>query len=341
MNFLKHKVLFRCDAADIPEVGTGHLYRCLTIAKILQKKFKLQSKDIAFLIKSKNKFKKSIQILNFYKFKIIKIKNSKLKPYSFDEIKYFTNNKANLLIIDRLGKINNKFYKRIKDSFKKKIIIDDSSEVRKHFDLSLNPLIHNVKKFKNSNIGFKHLILPAFTLKKNFKVKVSNIFILFGGYDANNITLKIVKILINLPIRLNLIIHNSFKKKIEKTYPQKKIFFFDNSDYLKLLKSSNIAITAGGIGLFDSIYYNKKIICIPQYKHQEINAKKISVKKAINLIKLKDKNFKRSLIRTFIKVYENRKIKRKVKVIQNRIINTTMLKKTLKLITNLYDQSRS
>ena len=108
-----------------------------------------------------------------------------------------------------------------------------------------------------------------------------------------------------------------------------------------MLKSSNIAITAGGIGLFDSIYYNKKIICIPQYKHQEINAKKISVKKAINLIKLKDKNFKRSLIRTFIKVYENRKIKRKVKVIQNRIINTTMLKKTLKLITNLYDQSRS
>ncbi len=32
MNSFKNKILFRCDAADIPEIGTGHLYRCLTIA---------------------------------------------------------------------------------------------------------------------------------------------------------------------------------------------------------------------------------------------------------------------------------------------------------------------
>jgi len=341
VNFLKHKILFRCDAANIPEIGTGHLYRCLTIAKVLQKKFRLKNKDIVFLIKSSNKFEKGIKILSFYKFKIIKIKDSKLIPNSPEEIKYFTRNKANLLIIDRLGKTNTNFFVRIKNSFKKKIIIDDSSATRKYFDLSLNPLIHNVAKFKKSHIGFKNLILPAFFTQKKFTEKRNNIFVFFGGYDAKNITLKVVKILNNLPIQLNLIIHDSLKEKIKKIYLRKNVFFFNNSNYLKLLQSSNIAIIAGGITLFDSIYFNKRIICIPQYKHQEINAKKIYVKKAINLIKVNDKNFKDLLIKTFVNTYENRKMKQQIKVIQNRIINTAMLKKTFKLIANLYEQSKS
>ena len=131
------------------------------------------------------------------------------------------------------------------------------------------------------------------------------------------------------------------KEKIKKIYLRKNVLFFNNSNYLKLLQSSNIAIIAGGITLFDSIYFNKRIICIPQYKHQEINAKKIYVKKAINLIKVNDKNFKDLLIKTFVNTYENRKMKQQIKVIQNRIINTAMLKKTFKLIANLYEQSKS
>ena len=51
--------------------------------------------------------------------------------------------------------------------------------------------------------------------------------------------------------------------------------------------------------------------------------------------------FKDLLIKTFVNTYENRKMKQQIKVIQNRIINTAMLKKTFKLITNLYEQSKS
>ena len=86
MNFFKHKVLFRCDAADIPEIGTGHLYRCLTIARLLKKKFRLKNKDIAFLVKSKNHYKKSLKILSYYKFKVIKIN---LLRYFY--LKYYIN----------------------------------------------------------------------------------------------------------------------------------------------------------------------------------------------------------------------------------------------------------
>ena len=46
--FLKTKILFRCDLGDINELGSGHFYRCITIARFLKLKFKLKFKDIIF-----------------------------------------------------------------------------------------------------------------------------------------------------------------------------------------------------------------------------------------------------------------------------------------------------
>tara|TARA_Y100001970_G_scaffold287597_1_gene412660 strand:+ start:116 stop:1141 length:1026 start_codon:yes stop_codon:yes gene_type:complete len=340
MSFFKHKVLFRCDAANIPELGTGHLYRCITIAKLLKKKFRLKNNKIAFLIKSTKKYKKGIDILKSYKFRIIKISNGNIKPNSSNEIRYFTNNSSNLLIIDRMGKINNNFFNAIKNSFKKKIILDDSSLTRKYFDLSLNPLVHNVPKFKNAHIGFDYHILPSFFFDKKIKVRRNNIFVLFGGYDKKNLTKRIVKILNFNPNRINIFLHKSFKKNFKNIISKNNLFFFDNHSYLTRLKSSNIAITAGGIGLFDGIFLNKRIICIPQYKHQEINANKIPVKRVINLINTKDKSFAESFIKLFIKMYQSKKKQKKLTSLQKRVVNSKKIKKTLKLIFNLYDKSK-
>ena len=331
-------MLFRCDAADIAEIGTGHVYRCLTIAQLLKKKFRLKNQDIAFLIKSKNKYKKGLKILSFYKFKIIKINDSKLKPNSIKEAKYLLKHPSKLLILDRLGKSNLNFFNLIKNSFNKKIIIDDSSKIRKCFDLSLNPLIHNVLKFKNSYIGFNYLFIPTLLIKKNFKVIKNNIFLFFGGYDKKNITIKILKILNNISFKLNIFIQTNLRKKINNISSKNSIFFFNHKNYLKTLKSSNIAITAGGMGLFDALYLNKKIICIPQYKHQEINAKKISIKKAISLIKIKDKNFKNKFNQLFFKIYKSKMKEKKLITLQKKIINISKLRKTSNLIFNLYDK---
>jgi len=339
VSFSKNKILFRCDAADIPEIGTGHLYRCLTIAHNLKKKFSLRNNQISFLIKSNGKFKKGIKILSLYNYTIIKIKKN-LKINSSEEIKYLNKNPSNLLVIDRLGKTNMNFFKNIKSSFKKTIIIDDSSQIRRYFDLSINPLINNVKKFSNSHVGFKYLILPSFSFKMTINIKKNNIFLFFGGYDKGNFTAKVMKVLNKFPIKLNLFIHKTLKEKVTNNSSTNNVFYYNNLDYLKTLKSSNIAITAGGMGLFDSILFNKKIICIPQYKHQEINAKKISNKKAINLIYANNKNFKKKLIKMFLKVYESKTNIENLKKIQKRIINNAKIKKTFQLIFNLYEKSK-
>jgi|TARA_B100001964_G_C14245656_1_gene607260 spore coat polysaccharide biosynthesis predicted glycosyltransferase SpsG len=340
VSFFKHKVLFRCDAADIPEIGTGHLYRCLVIAQLLKGKFRLKNKDIAFLVKSKNHYKKSLKILSFYKFKVIKIKDSKLKPNSIEEANYLLKHPSKLLILDRLGKSNLDFFNLIKNSFKKKVIIDDSSKIRRYFDLSLNPLIQNVVKFKNSYIGFNYLILPTLFIKKKFRVSKNNIFLFFGGYDKKNITINVIKILNTIPYKINMFVQNNLKKKIKEISSKNNIFFFNHKNYLSTIRSSNIAITAGGMGLFDALYLNKKILCIPQYKHQEINAKRVYAKKAINLIKIEDKNFKNKFRKLFLKIYKSKMKEKKLANIQKKIIDLSKLRKTSKLIFSLYEKSK-
>ena len=298
MNFFKNKILFRCDAANTPEIGTGHVFRSLTIAKLLKNKFTLRNKDIVFLVRSKNKFVKALDILKYSKFKVVKINKSNLRINSNEEAKYLQRNSANLLILDRLGKVKKDFVLKILNYFKKKIIIDDSSINRKLFDISLNPLIHNVKKLKNSYIGFGYNIIPAFFSKLSL-VKESNILIFFGGYDKDNLTSKILKFLNFHKGKLNLYLPEMIKKKINKKISNNKIYYFKNSQYLNTLNKCNISITAGGLGLFDSIFMKKKIICIPRYNHQLINAKKVVSKGGINLLKANDKNFKIKFNRIF------------------------------------------
>ena len=148
-SFLNHKIVFRCDAANIPEIGSGHLYRSLIIAKFLKKKLSLNPKQIAFVVKIKGKFSKNLSILRKSKFKIIKIKST-IKDYSIEEGKELKKLKANMIIIDRLGKVRKNFYNSIKDSYKKKIIIDDSSIQRKLFDFE-NWISGDLRSFQNQS----------------------------------------------------------------------------------------------------------------------------------------------------------------------------------------------
>ncbi len=341
MNFLRNKILFRCDAATIAEIGTGHMFRCLTIAEYLKKKYKLKNKDIAFLIRSTGKYKIGLKILQKHKYKIIQIKDRNFKLNSERENYYINKHTSNLLIIDRLGKISKNFVKKIKSKILK-IIIDDSSNNRKLFDLSLNPLTPRVKKQKNNSyVGFKYLILPVFFYKFKEKVKLQkNIFISFGGYDHKNLTFIILEILNKLNLKFNIYISKFFEKSYDYSKFKSKIYFFDQNQYFDALKKSKISITAGGLSLFDNIFLKKKIICIPQYEHQYKNAKIIARKKAINLLSSNSKNFDVKFKKIFLNLY-NEKLSedKKLNKIHDRIINMKKIKHTLLLIGKTYERS--
>ena len=244
------------------------------------------------------------------------------------------------MIIDRLGSIKKKFFYEFSDNFTKKIIIDDSSTNRDLFDLSINPLIQNVKKTKKSKIGFKYLILQAYEGCINMKEN-SNIFLFVGGYDRKKLSKKILKLLNFIDIKLNIFLPASYKKIILDKRSKHRLTYFKSSEYLRKLYSSNIAITAGGIGLFDAILAKKKILCFSQYLHQEINIKKTEKLGALKFFNINDNKIKIKFCKSFLKIYNNNDYEKTVNTIQNQVINNKMLKKTFYLISRIYEKSQT
>ncbi len=339
-NSLKNKVVFRCDAANNPKVGTGHLIRCLNLAKHLSIRYKIKQKNIIFICKTENEFYLSKELLAGKKFSLKKI-NYLIKDNSIEEAKFISKYPANLLVIDRVSDTNLNFYNLIKNIFKKKIIFEDKSKYRNKFDLSINSLTFKKSFYqsKKEKIGFKYMLLPITSKKENPFNRKNNIFLSFGGYDHNNLCMKILKILPQIKKDLQIFIPKVYKlNKFDKSIKH-NLKIYKKNEYLKYFKQCNIAIISGGLTLFEAIYLKKKIICVPQYRHQLINAKKMKKYYPINIIENDHKNFQSILINKINKIYGKKVNLLSNKIKKNNIISHENYVKTLSYIEKIYEKS--
>lgn len=324
------KIILRCDAGNIPKLGTGHLYRCITLYYLLKKKFKLKKKDILFLTKTSGKYSIAKKILKKKKIFYQSI-DKKIKDYSLEEINLINKFRSKLILIDRLGRINKRSIIDIKKNHDKIILLDDASNHRNLVDLAINPLITKVKKIKNTFIGYKYNIIPSFLTNyknKSIKGKILNIFFSFGGFDNKNLTFKTLNYLKNSTLRYNIFLNKSLKKLVQD---KRNITFFDSRNYYKNLINSDLVFSAGGLSMFDAIFLKKIVICIPQYDHQYENIKNLHKKKIVYKLTIKKMNKINYIFNKFIK----KKLINFNKM--STIITSKTILNTLKLIYKQYD----
>ena len=308
--------LIRTDAAKIPEIGTGHLIRSLTIVKYLIKKNNLEKKNFAFLVKRRKKYSISSKILKKNQFKIIKI-HEKIKNYSSLELKKILRINFDIIIFDRIGKIKKKFLTKLKEQNKKVICLEDNSKNKGIIDLSINSLIFkkNIKK-KNQLSGFAYNIIPSILEKKNKikkRNKIKKILIFFGGYDHKKIMNKLFSIFKKFNKKFTFCIPDEYDKIAQLS----NVKFYNNKNFFNCLKSSDLVICSGGLIMFDSIANNIPTICVPQYNHQLINIKKLEKKGCIKSIK-NNHNIIKKLPRLLIKFSNDKKIRNNM--LKNQII---------------------
>ena len=285
------KILFRTEASSTKGVGSGHLFRCITIARILEKNFRIKKKEITFLIKINKKdklIKKIIKKLN-YEFKELSNRDN--------EYKKIKSLKSDFLIVDKYKFFNIDIYSKLKKNFKKIILIDAFINNDKNL-VYINPYTWNQKN-KANNVPIMPSLLENHVNKK-IKNKIKNIFLFFGNNNHSNIILfKCIKLLKYLDNNFIFFIDKNLKKKIKKN--KKKFIFFDKSNFYSHLKKSDIAITSGGVIMSDAINLNIPLIVIPQINHQLINSREFKKKKCLLNITT-NKNFKYNFIKTFKKL---------------------------------------
>lgn len=344
VNSLRIKILFRCDAGKVSEIGTGHLYRSIAIAKILKKKYSIKKNQIVFITKNQNKYNISIKILDKFKFKYMIYPDRYLNENTFSEINILKKNPANILIIDRLENTKIKTLILLKKNFSKVILIDSIPKQSNLCDLSLNSLVHRNKKTINNCKIFDNLILPSYNHKsliKNNKLTkqiAKNIFIFFGGFDKNSFTRIIIRKIVELKLPLNIFVSNEFAKLIKNIKINNlRVSFFNQKNFYKYLSKADISIVSGGLTLFDSLFFGVPALCLPQYKHQLINAKIINKLNANRIINSNRDKISNSFIKNFRLIYKDKKIREMLIKNGNKIINLNKMNKVLDRIYKIYE----
>ena len=128
-------------------------------------------------------------------------------------------------------------------------------------------------------------------------------------------------------MNFNLLLNKKYKNLCRNI---KKIRFYNSKNYYKKLILSDLVISAGGLTMFDAVYFNKIIISIPQYKHQLRNINILNKKKIV--YKLNINNISRINL-----LLNNINQKKFCQINNNNILNSKLINRTLKTIYKQYE----
>lgn len=150
----------------------------------------------------------------------------------------------------------------------KVVLIDGAEEDVELVDASISAIYNSLAQYK----GAKYFAIPRPSYSETYRLdtKAKTVFVAMGGFDANNIAYKVVRILESMgvpAIVARSINHSDFR------------MFFNNvevltgDDYYNAMQDCVIGITNGGHTLMQAMCYGLPTIAIPQYEHQLTNIK--------------------------------------------------------------------
>jgi UDP-2,4-diacetamido-2,4,6-trideoxy-beta-L-altropyranose hydrolase len=302
---MQKSLIFRVDASI--KIGTGHVYRCLTLANKLKFFFK-----IYFVCRETNG-----NLILFIKNKgydIFVLPKSDLSSIEFNE-NVECNEHAQLLeerwdidaklTVDILKNIKNvewlivdhysidQKWENLAKKFSSKLMVIDDLNDRKHTcDILLDP---NYSKTANDYlelvpnnckllIGDKYNIirdefiqLRCNSLKRRLDPKLSRVLIFMGGADEKNVTSKILRIISDFPlfsnIKIDVIVGISSPwfddiKKLAKKFKHQIVIWSGVENLAEFFVNADLAILAAGGTFWEACYMGLPSILVSTAENQ-------------------------------------------------------------------------
>mgnify|MGYP001269481607 CR=1 FL=1 len=246
------------------EKGMGHIYRQLLVAD------HLVSHDLTFCMTKEDSIGLKKVADSFY--------NYNLSESSDDLINWIIENNFDVAVLDILD-TSFETVSKLKAKGIKVITFEDLGEGAKIADLNINAL-YNLKGHAEDKSFFGpnyFLVRPDFSIIEKKNHDFSDITILFGGTDPNNISLLALSEIVNLSLeaRINLIIGPANKNSsllkdfVKKNKLNNRVNIIENTHKVsKFLSESKVVICSGGQTLYESISVGVPAIVISQNQRE-------------------------------------------------------------------------
>ena len=276
----KPTVMFRCDGGNIPEIGTGRIRRCLNLAICLRGVYKINSR---FIIRDLDG--EPPRVLH-HRFAVHLL--PPVSDWEISALRIIKRVAPQLVVVDALDK-GGRFLRNLKTELPQipTITLDDTGEGLEYATCSINGMLESSKA--NYNGPDYAIILSGDETPAGVRPDVGEVFLSFGGYDHNNLTLKALEALTKLkrPLNVTALVGASFhdERKLLDLADKSEIGRLDiireSPNIGSLLKKSDIGIVSGGITLFEAMHCGIPSLVISQYELQTATAARFHLKNAV------------------------------------------------------------
>lgn len=305
-------IVFRCDAASLPEIGTGHVVRDLLLAKQLIADGICRRDELLFVTRKESYYAIGQQMVIDAGMPLMTVVDTDLLPNSSNEGLLLAKTGADLIVIDRLSTTNN-LIKLSKKAGAHVVTFDDIGDGALEADLVINAILEASPVRDSVRTGYKYLILPKITQSNMIKSHndVNEIVVSPGGYDARDVVGFVLSSLLVYPRlgelsnkKLTCLVGseqdqvisqwNVLAEQISLSIPLQVEILIRTPDFSERLANADMAIVAGGLTAFECVSMGIPIIGLPQYEHQLETLKKLE-KAGVALLASEGMDFRREI----------------------------------------------
>ncbi len=272
-------ILIRTAGGKAPgkEIGFGHLYRTMNLAKELRKHnvyFMINDYSKAAIILKNNNFKKIISLK----------KELTLKDDIAKTINFIYKNKIDIIIIDKY-KISRKYVSSIKRKCFT-VMISDLNIIDYDSDLLINGFIGFKNKIIKNKFNSTCLLGPAYQIlhkkfqEKRIKQKKIDLLISVGGFDEKGVSEIVLKTIQNYlsEMQIKVILgpgtkKSKFLKNLEKKFPNNLSIVNETNLMAYEIATARYGISSGGLTSYEFAAMNIPFGIICQARHQLQTAK--------------------------------------------------------------------
>ncbi|MBR1610948.1 MAG: UDP-2,4-diacetamido-2,4,6-trideoxy-beta-L-altropyranose hydrolase, partial [Methanobrevibacter sp.] len=244
------------------EIGTGHVYRCLSIAS------KLVFHDVLFLLDEQ--YELGINIVDNY--------NYPFKLYDGeDDLLNILKKYSPQMVINDILNTSREYVTCLKNDGYFVVNFEDLGTGTEVADVVFDALYEHEIGEKNVFTGHKYYILKDefyFQPQKIISQQVSNILITFGGSDPNNFTEKVIDSILSTSYdgRINVILglgYQGLDELIDKYESNQSIQIYQNvSDISEFMFKADIIFTSAGRTMYEVCSLGVPTICLCQNERE-------------------------------------------------------------------------
>ena len=260
-NYLqKKRIAIVVNAYD--EIGTGHVYRCLSIAS------KLVFHDVLFLLDEQHQL--GINIIDNYNY-----------PFALydgeDDLLDILRKYSPQLVINDILDTSNEYVSKLKDENYFVANFEDLGTGTEAADVVFDALYEHEVGEKNVYVGHEYYILKDefyFQPPKIITQEVNNILITFGGTDPNNFTEKVIDSVLSTSYngRINVIVglgYDGLERLIDKYESNQSIQIYKNVlNISEFMFKADIIFTSAGRTMYEVCSLGVPTICLCQNERE-------------------------------------------------------------------------